>query len=68
MKEYYFTITNLTCKACSQMCLMILRKIDGVIAAEVAESGTAKVVAAKPLDINVVRNSLSAKGYTAVFV
>jgi copper chaperone CopZ len=68
MKEYYFTITNLTCKACSQVCMMILKKIDGVISAEVAESGTTKVVAAKPLDIDIVRNSLGAKGYTAVIV
>lgn len=68
MNEYYFTITNLTCKACSQVCAMILKKIDGVVAADVAESGTAKVVADKPLDIDVVRNALSAKGYTAVIV
>lgn len=64
--EYLLKITNLTCEACSKVSTMVLKKIDGVVAVDIAVDGKTKIVSTKPLDVNSAICALKEKGYEAV--
>lgn len=64
MSQQQFSVTNIKCAACTKMICLIVRKLGGVeqVIADEA-SGLVTVTSAAPIDLGLIREKLSEKGY-----